>query len=454
MKSLSGQTILVLGAGASGLAAARLAQSVGARVIVLDSANGDALQQQRASLAPLGIELRLGWQHGSWDAACDMAVTSPGIAAESALGQLAASLPCPVLSELAFGAGYCPWSLWAVTGTNGKTTTVEMLVHALRTAGRQVTAGGNIGLPLSSLAMTRPALDCLITEVSSFQLERPKGFAPAAAALLNVSPDHLNRHGTMDAYLALKLSLLQLLPSGKQAVIHQGLLADERVKDALAGRPYLSFSATAESDADYQLRDGCLWRRGMNEPLLALHELAWHGQHNAENALAALALAESAGMDGRELVPGLRSFHSGAHRLCLIAEKAGVRFVDDSKATNVDALARALAALGRTPPDIALIAGGLDKGCTLEEVRPALRRYVKKAFLIGDCKERLAASWGEALPCELCEDLPEAVHKAAHCVAPQGTVLLSPACASQDMFHDYVHRGRVFADAVAGWSAS
>ncbi|NLE56453.1 MAG: UDP-N-acetylmuramoyl-L-alanine--D-glutamate ligase, partial [Lentisphaerae bacterium] len=165
MKSLCGQTVLVLGAGASGLAAARLAQTVGARVILLDSGSGEALQREAEVLRSEGIDVRLGWLDPSWNAAGDLAVISPGITADGVLGRLASSLSCPVQSELAFGAGYCPWPMLAVTGTNGKTTTVEMLTHALAAGGFCVAAGGNIGMPLSALALSRPALDWLVVEV-------------------------------------------------------------------------------------------------------------------------------------------------------------------------------------------------------------------------------------------------------------------------------------------------
>jgi len=453
MKSLCGQTLLVLGAGASGLAAARLARSVGAHVIVLDSGCSAGLQREAAGLRSAGIDVRLGWQEASWSSACDMAVISPGITTDGVLGRLASSLSCPVQSELAFGAGYCPWPMLAVTGTNGKTTTVEMLTHAMAAGGMQVAAGGNIGMPLSALALSRPALSWLVVEVSSFQLERSAGFAPCAGALLNITPDHLNRHGSMDAYLALKMSLLALLPPSQPAVINHGLLADGRVVRALHGRTCVTFSADALADADFFACDGQLWRRGLNQPLLALADVFWQGRHNIENALAALALADSAGIDCQRLVSGLRSFRPGPHRMSVVAEKGGVRFVDDSKATNVDALVQALGVFGSRSPAIALIAGGVDKDCALDDVRPLLRRYVKKVFLIGACQERLAASWGADVPCECCADLPEAVHKAAECAIPQGTVLLSPACASQDMFTDYAHRGRVFAAAADAWSA-
>lgn len=451
MKKLSGQSILVLGAGASGCAAARLAMAAGAKVSLLDSGRSDALCHEADALRAEGLVVRLGWQDTSWPEHCDLAVISPGITGDGALGRLAAGLTCPVQSELAFGAGFCPWPMLAVTGTNGKTTTVEMLTHALSTAGLRVVAGGNIGMPLSALALARPELDWLVVEVSSFQLERPEGFAPRAAALLNITPDHLNRHGSMDAYLALKMSLLSLLPAGQPAVLHVELLSDERVCRALAGRPCLTFSGASGSTADYALGDGQLWRRGMDRPLVAVAELPFQGRHNLENAMAALAIAESAGIDCRRLLPGLSSFRTGEHRLSVIAEKAGRRFVDDSKATNVDALLQALAVFGGNgdSPSIALIAGGVDKGCSLDEVRPALKRHVKKVFLIGACRDRLAASWGRDLPCECCVDLPEAVRKAAQSVDNGGTVLLSPACASQDMFTDYAHRGRVFADTVA-----
>jgi UDP-N-acetylmuramoylalanine--D-glutamate ligase len=183
---------------------------------------------------------------------------------------------------------------------------------------------------------------------------------------------------------------------------------------------------------------------------VAEEDLSVRGRHNLENVMAVLALAEAAGVTVEQAVPSLRDFRTGAHRLQTIAVRGGVQFIDDSKATNVDALAKALRQVGQADQaDIALIAGGVDKGCELDEVLPDLRQYVRKVFLLGSCRERLAASWGRVVPVETCDSMAEAVAKAAACVAGGGKVLLSPACASQDMFTDYAHRGACFAEAVS-----
>ena len=449
---LANQRIVVMGAGASGVAAARLALSLDGKVTLLDSSDQEAVCRRVAGLAESGVEVLLGRQADVWPGPGDLAVVSPGVAAGSVLGRKARAWGCPVVSELAFGGRYCPWPMLAVTGTNGKTTTVEMLTHCLRAAGLRVEAAGNIGLPLAEVAWRQPELDFLVVEVSSFQLENISDFAPLAAALLNVTPDHLSRHGDMATYLELKLALLRALAPGQTAVVRADLMQNPVVAAAVAGRRVVTFTADADGFADFRAEAGAIWRReptGSYQRVLAEHELSVRGRHNLENVMAVLALAEAAGMATGRLLPSLRSFRTGAHRLETIAVHGGIQFIDDSKATNVDALAQALRQVGHSGgADIALIAGGVDKGCELDEVLPDLRRYVRKVFLLGSCRDRLAASWGKVVPVEPCAGMAEAVAGAAACVAGGGTVLLSPACASQDMFTDYAHRGACFAEAV------
>jgi len=215
----------------------------------------------------------------------------------------------------------------------------------------------------------------------------------------------------------------------------------------------VTFSGKQQQNADFWLENGDLWRKkadGNKERLLASEELTVPGDHNRKNGLAALALAEAAGCQMEKLLPAMTKFRLGAHRLEVVLEKNGILFVDDSKATNVEALQQALHHFGKTSgADIALIAGGVDKGCDLQEVVPELRQYVRKAFLLGACRERLHASWGQAVPAMNCQSLEQAVAAAMDSVAANGgTVLLSPACASQDMFVDYAHRGACFVEAV------
>ncbi len=450
---LANQCIVVMGAGASGVAAARLALSLGGKVTLLDSSDQEAVCRRVAGLAESGIEVLLGRQADAWPGPADLVVVSPGVAADSVLGRKAGAWGRPVVSELAFGGRYCPWPMLAVTGTNGKTTTVEMLTHCLRHVGLRVEAAGNIGLPLAEVAWRQPELDFLVVEVSSFQLENICDFAPLAAALLNVTPDHLSRHGDMATYLDIKLALLRALAPGRTAVVRADLMSHPAVAAAVAGRRVVTFTSEAGVDADFRVVDSAVWRReptGSYQQIVAESDLSVRGRHNLENVMAVLALAEAAGVTTGQALPSLRDFRTGAHRLQTIAVRGSVQFIDDSKATNVDALAQALRQVGHADQaDIALIAGGVDKGCELDEVLPDLRRYVRKVFLLGSCRERLAASWGRVVPVEMCDGMAEAVAKAAACVVDGGTVLLSPACASQDMFTDYVHRGECFAEAVS-----
>ncbi|HOG52051.1 MAG TPA: UDP-N-acetylmuramoyl-L-alanine--D-glutamate ligase, partial [Lentisphaeria bacterium] len=361
---LANQCIVVMGAGASGVAAARLALSLGGKVTLLDSSDQEAVCRRVAGLAESGIEVLLGRQADAWPGPADLVVVSPGVAADSVLGRKAGAWGRPVVSELAFGGRYCPWPMLAVTGTNGKTTTVEMLTHCLRHVGLRVEAAGNIGLPLAEVAWRQPELDFLVVEVSSFQLENICDFAPLAAALLNVTPDHLSRHGDMATYLDIKLALLRALAPGRTAVVRADLMSHPAVAAAVAGRRVVTFTSEAGVDADFRVVDSAVWRReptGSYQQIVAESDLSVRGRHNLENVMAVLALAEAAGVTTGQALPSLRDFRTGAHRLQTIAVRGSVQFIDDSKATNVDALAQALRQVGHADQaDIALIAGGVD----------------------------------------------------------------------------------------------
>lgn len=450
MSVCSGKRVVVLGAGGSGLAAARLACREGGSVVLLDSASSPALQRRVQGLADEGIEVHLGW---SGVLPCDLCVCSPGVPLGGELSRGFEEQPGGVISELEFGGSFCTWPRLAVTGTNGKTTVVEMLRHCLHACGLGVEAAGNIGLPLSALALERErALDWVVVEVSSFQLERTQQLPLRGAALLNVTPDHLNRHGTMSAYLATKLRLLRLVEPGGACVVRHDLLREPQVQDAVAGRRYVTFSGATGDEADYAVRDGWLCRRdasGAWEALVSCAELPFGGRHNYENSLAAIALGAETGVSPARLAQALRSFQIGPHRMEVICEEANgqIRYVDDSKATNLDALIQSVRRFDRGLSDIALIAGGVAKGCDLSQALPELRGRVCGAFLIGECRQQLRSRWGQEVPCVECKSLEEAVSGASACVRKLGggTVLLAPGCASQDMFADYVERGRCFA---------
>ncbi len=451
---LSGQNVLVLGLGESGLAAARLARLYGASVTVLDSGRQAAVQERAETLRRVGITVVIEWTGDHAGVAPDLAVISPGIPPTAALGRLAAGLTCPLISELEFGYRMCACPILAVTGTNGKTTTVELLGHCLRKAGLRVAVSGNIGVPLCDAVRRSHALDVMVVEVSSFQLEGVERFAPLAAAILNVTPDHLDRHGDMDTYLRTKLRLLRHLPCPADAVLRAELASQPRVREELAGAP-TTFSATddgrstwfAAANGDLCLRDPA---RPAPRVVLPAADVRLPGRHNQENILAVLALAHRAGVSPERLAPQMASFALGEHRLETVAVRNGIRFVNDSKATNPDALLRALETVtaGATQANVLLLAGGLDKGVSFAGTEPLLRRHAKGVFLIGTSRKRLAQFWGDVVSCRLYASLSAAFDAAVDEAVPGDVVLLSPGCASQDMFANYGERGRAFRDLV------
>ena len=261
-------------------------------------------------------------------------------------------------------------------------------------------------------------------------MELSEDFRPYAAALLNITPDHLNRHGSMENYQALKFSIFRHIDAPSRRIVNAQL-------PPLAGE-CTTFSADENLPADF------------NATLLDGAELPFQGRHNRENALAATAMAATLGIPPAEAVEALATFHTGHHRLETVASSNGIEFIDDSKATNVDALLKALDTLReRDRRPIALIAGGIDKGCTLDEVIPELTASrITHVALIGTCAPRLAGRWGSLLPCGICASMQDAVSASIHSLPEGGVVLLSPACASQDMFRDYAERGELFAAAA------
>lgn len=446
MLDLTGKSVLVLGAGGSGVAAARLALSKGAEVSVLDTGTSAVLEERMKALRQCGAKTYSGKDALAWHSAAELVIFSPGVPIGSPLGQLGYACSQNRTSELAFGASFISCPVLAITGTNGKTTTVEMLEHCLNAAGHEAIAAGNIGLPLSEVALSGKHPEFIVAETSSFQLEHVGNFSPTVSALLNITPDHLSRHGSMENYIRTKLAVFN--NSQKKNVINAETMQIETVSKTFYNTDeFLTFSVRSDLKADYSIVDGFLARTGsVGRLLVKVSDLPFSGNHNLENALAVLAVCEAAGLDVAQIAKQLCSFHTGAHRLQVVAENKKYTFIDDSKATNVDAVIKALGALIPIGRPIALIAGGIDKGCELGEVIPLLERSVSSVSLIGQCKERLYKSWGKYVTTVKCNDMADAV---AHCVnsLPEGgIVLLSPACASQDMYRDYAHRGDVFAE--------
>jgi len=340
-----------------------------------------------------------------------------------------------------------------VTGTNGKSTTVELVTHCLRSLGRKAVAAGNIGLPLCEAVRKRGDLDFLVVEVSSFQLEHIQSFTPLVAGILNLSPDHLDRYPNAEAYYRQKLHLLANMKRADKVVLRQSLVDDPLVSGALPADGSRPTTFSAENPAaDFFLNETgqlCGRRDDRVEPLLDRGDLRLRGRHNVENVLAALAICKTAGFSPSKAASAAKVFAPSPHRIELVTARGGIRFINDSKATNPDAMCQAIRAVAEdTSGKILLVAGGLDKGLDFAEAKPLLAAHVREALLVGKCRQQLATQWGDAVSCRMHVSLAGAVAAALELATSGDTVLLSPGCASQDMFSDYAERGNRFSELI------
>jgi UDP-N-acetylmuramoylalanine--D-glutamate ligase len=431
---------LVVGLARSGQAAALALRARGEQVIGLDSGHPDGVRR----LADAGVELRLGVDGGDGAARASRVSTvvkSPGVPFSAPAVQRALGSGAELIGELELAWRLLPNEFVAVTGTNGKTTTVELIGHMHRVAGLPVAVAGNVGTALSGLVGELDAGATIVCEASSFQLEDSRLFAPEVAVLLNVAPDHLDRHGTLERYTHAKLRVFACQRAEDFAVLPDDL--DVGPIPGRARRVLFGEGATA----DLSLVDGQLSWRG--QPLLAASELAVPGRHNLQNAMAAAAACLVRGLDIEAVRGGLRTFPGVVHRLQLLATRDGVRFVNDSKATNVASTLVALDALAGQKPAIHLILGGQGKGQDFAALREPIQRTCRAVYLIGEDAERIAAALdGVGPPVNRCETLERAVEQARERARPDETVLLSPACASFDQFADFEARGERFGELI------
>ncbi len=437
---LSGRRVLVVGLGRSGVAAASLCLSRGARVTGTDTRT-DAELSEEARRLPLervlgGHELDFG--------AFDLIVVSPGVPPRPELA-LAEARGVPVIGELELASRFVTAPLVAIGGTNGKSTTAALVHHLLSQTGRRSFLGGNFGTPLSEAA--GGDWDVLVVEVSSFQLERAPTFHPKVSVLLNITPDHLDRYESFAAYAAAKGNAFVNQREGDFAVAPAGDACC--LTQARRGRGATLLSVgPAELGADWVPGAGLVVEaRGGAQARYPLTSGSLRGAHNAFNAAAALAAVRSLGVGREELLPALDSFRGLAHRMELCGELEGVRFYDDSKATNVDAAVAALS--GLVEERAVLIAGGRDKGGSYAPLAEALGRRGRAVVLLGEASPLIERCLPEGLAREHASDMTDAVRRAFRAAEPGDAVLLSPACSSFDLFTSYAERGARFQAAVA-----
>ncbi len=457
MTALSGQSIAIVGLGASGRAAARLALRHGGEVHVSDDADTSALCAHAQELEALGARVRLGGHDSDRIAASQLVVASPGIPPGAPVLAALSQAGGRWISEPEFAYRFFRSSLIAVTGTNGKTTTSALAARMLEAAGVSVGLGGNIGggfgPPASELALRDPAPQWLVVEMSSYQLGAISRFRPDIGVVTNLAPDHLDRYPSQAAYYADKARLFANARRDSRWVLGRDVPAALPLDDEVPGTRYL-FDAAQSASAGTGSRDTGLaayaregWLvlapDGREESVMPVADLPLAGRAGLANTMAAGLAARLAGAGAEAIAAAARAFRPLPHRLERVAERNGILWVNDSKATNVAATAGAIRSFDRP---MVLLAGGLDKGEDLSPLAHAIRGRVRSVVAYGDARARIERATREVAPVVRVDDGFEAAVNAAEQVArPGDIVLLSPACASFDMFSDYEERGHRFA---------
>jgi UDP-N-acetylmuramoylalanine--D-glutamate ligase len=436
---------VVVGLGKTGYSAARFLLARGSQVAVTDS-RAEPPELQRLAALDGDVVVRTGGFDAALLEHADLVVVSPGVSLTGPFFEAARARGLGIVGDIELFARAARAPVVGITGTNGKSTVTTLLEKMAARAGVRMRAGGNLGAP--ALELLDSTIELYILELSSFQLETTSSLSLAAATVLNVTPDHLDRYADLAAYAAAKA---RIFARCDVAVIN----LDDPLVAAMVGpgQRQLSFSLRADVGADYALMrrdDGEWWLMRRDEPLLAFSQMRLTGLHNVANALAALALAEALELPRAACIAALSAFTGLAHRTQWVAEVGGVRYVNDSKGTNVGAT---LAAVAGMPGPLIVIAGGDGKGQDFTPLRAAFAGKVRAAVLIGRDARAIGAALAGSSALSYAPSLEAAVECAAQLAQPGDTVLLSPACASLDMFRDYAQRGEVFAGAVQRRSA-
>ncbi len=433
---------VVVGLGKTGMSCARYLQSRGLSFAVTDSRAAPPEASALEKLAP-DAEVRFGGFDEALLDGASQVVASPGVSLREPFLMSAAVRGIPIIGDIELFVREAKAPIAAITGTNGKSTVTTLVGLMANAAGRRAVTGGNLGRPALDL-LDDPVPELYVLELSSFQLETTLSLRAAAAAVLNVTPDHMDRYETLEEYAAAKERIFQRCDA---AIVN----LDDIAVRTMHYQPsrVLGFSLNDDPAADYSVHhegDDVILMHG-RERMIAMSELKIRGLHNAANALASLAMCDALNLPRAACLQALRDFSGLPHRSQWVADVKGVRFVDDSKGTNVGAT---LAAVAGMPGSLVLIAGGQGKGQDFKPLAEAFRGKVRHVVLIGQDAKLIDATLQGIATTQFAQDMNEAVQLAANAARPGETVLLSPACASLDMFRDYGHRGDVFAAAVRG----
>jgi len=441
--TLEGKKVLVVGLGESGRAAARFLVRNGAAVSAADLRPEAGLAEAARELRDCGVRAEFGGHRDELFLEQDLIVPSPGVPWDLPQLEAARRKGIAVWGELELAAGRLAGRKIAVTGTNGKTTTTAWIAHVLQTAGFDARPGGNIGRPVLSMIEESRDESWSVLELSSFQLEASRSFRPDIAVVLNVTPDHLDRHHDMESYAAAKARIFERQSGDDVLAVND----DDAICRGFAARApgrVWRFSRLRAVEPGVWAEQGSIRVNG--EELLR-GELPLRGPHNLENALATVSACVLAGAPKDKIAGGLLSFRAVEHRMEFVSECRGVAYYNDSKATNVDAALKALESFDR---GVWMILGGQDKGADFRPLREPLRKRARAALLIGAAAEKIARELDGCVEVRECGTLGAAVRLARESARPGETVLLAPACASFDQFENYGHRGRAFKQLICG----
>ena len=449
-KSYKGTTALVVGAARSGVAATGFLLSRGARVVLTDSKGEPTLQTAIAPLRELAhhgeLTLELEGHRAESFRDCDLVVVSPGVPLSLEYFNESRKAGVPILAEVELAFRHLKGKILAITGTNGKTTTTTLLGELLVGAGLNGHVAGNIGTPLISFADSSRPDDIYAVELSSFQLEAIQEFRPAVAAILNLTPNHLDRYAGFDSYVEAKRRIFMNQESTDFAVLNADHSSTARMASAVKATPVLFSHRTDVAHGTFMDGDRLVYRdEAGTVELFRKNDVKLRGEHNLENVLAASTIALLAGAAPGTMRQVVRSFKGVEHRLEWVAEIEGVQYFNDSKATSVDATIKSLESF---PGNLHLILGGRDKAGDFTLLRPLVQQKVKRVLLLGEAAGKIRKALTGAAEMSDVKSLSEAVRLSSQDSTPDDVVLLAPACASFDMFEDYEHRGRVFKEAV------
>ncbi len=451
MMELKGKKVLVVGLGKSGLAAALFLRRHGAQVTVSDVRSAEALAKDIPALLDEGIMVEAGGHGLLTFRRQDLIVVSPGVPLDTPELTQARNFGRPIIGELELAARFLRGKTLAITGSNGKTTTTTLVGEILEAAVFNTLVGGNIGVPVVALIDESTPETWSVLEVSSFQLESTEQFHPEIAVILNITPDHLDRHGTFENYARAKERIFAAQTPDDFLVLNADNVRAAQAAPRAHSRVYwFSLDRTVPQGAWVEAGH-VVYRSSKDAPterILPLTGIPLKGEHNVENVLAAVCAARLAGAPADAIRRAIEKFKAVEHRLEFVTTVNGVEFFNDSKATNVDATAKAVAAFNGP---IHLILGGKDKNSDYTQLTPLLRQHVRAIYTIGSAASKIESQLRGVVSLHSCETLDKAVTAAASAAHPGDVVLLAPACSSFDQFESYEHRGRIFKELVNEW---